>query len=121
MYERTTRQLLKELGMPTNILGYTYNVEAITIVAQDPSMIHGITKHLYPMVAQRHNTTPVRVERAMRHAIEVTFSNSDVDVVYAVFGNTISVHRGKPTNSQFIATVAECVYDRVEADSRWTV
>lgn len=117
MYERMARQLLKRIGVPNDILGHKYVVDAIVAVVHDPDKTHGIVKGLYADVAQRNSTTVTRVERAIRHAIETAFDRSGTDEIYAVFGNTIRIDKGKPTNRHFIAAMAEYVRDAV-ADER---
>lgn len=95
------------LGVPAHIQGYRYIREAITMLVNDMSMVNDITKVLYPKVAETFQTTPSRVERAMRHAIEVAWDRADLEVLQAWFGYTISITKGKPTNSEFIALVAD--------------
>lgn len=97
--------LLKELGVPSNILGHRYLHHAIRLCKEDPTYIDHITKRLYPTVAKANNTTPNSVERAMRHSIEFAFLKGDPDVQYKVFGNTIA-YEGKPSNSMFISASA---------------
>ena len=98
---------LKDLGISPSLLGYTYLRDAIQLVMEDARLVHAITKELYPIVAKRNNTTPTRAERAMRHAIETGWIKGSVTVQNAMFGRTVSCERGKPTNSEFIATVAD--------------
>lgn len=97
--------LLKELGVPSNILGHRYLHHAIRLCEADPTYIDHITKRLYPTVAKANNATPNRAEHAMRHSIELAFLKGDPDAQYKVFGNTIA-YEGKPTNSMFISTCA---------------
>lgn len=97
--------LLKELGVPSNIRGHRYLHHAIRLCEEDPTYIDHITKRLYPTVAKANNTTPTRAERAMRHAIELAFLKGDPDAQYKVFGNFIE-YACKPTNSLFISTCA---------------
>lgn len=94
---------MKELGIPANLKGYNYLVEAIQMLLKDPKMYEGaITKSLYPEIAKKYKTTSNRVERAMRHCIEVSADRAGVDVMDKIFGMTVSAYRGKPTNSEFI-------------------
>jgi len=99
--------ILHEIGVPAHIRGYHYMREAIMMAVDDIDVLNYITKELYPTIAKRCNTTPSRVERAIRHAIEVAWSRGKVDVIDAMFGYTISNHKGKPTNSEFIALIAD--------------
>lgn len=101
------RDLLTELAIPANILGYTYLQEAIATTVTDERMVHKVTKELYPRIAQKYDTTASRVERAIRHAIEIALTNCSVDVLDEYFGNSISFRKGKLTNSAFIAKTAE--------------
>lgn len=98
---------LHELGVPANIRGYLYLREAISMVTEEIQLLSGITKILYPMIAEQHETTPSRVERAIRHAIEVAWSRGNIDAINRLFGFTVDHRRGKPTNSEFIAMVAD--------------
>lgn len=102
--------ILKELGVPAHIKGFRYVRTAIKLVYEDESRIERVTKDLYPSVAQMHATTSSRVERAIRHAIETAWENrGDVDVLTHYFGSTTDSERGKPTNSEFIAMIADCL------------
>lgn len=106
--EKVVTQLLRELGVPANIRGYKYLRTAIVISVKDIEMMSSVTKVLYPKVAKLHQTTPSRVERAIRHAIEVTWSSrGNLDAIESIFGYTVSVHKGKPTNSEFIALLVD--------------
>lgn len=93
--------------MPAHIKGYQYIRDAITMVIEDMDAINSITKILYPTVAKHYNTTPSRVERAIRHAIEVAWDRGNPDVLNDLFGYTILSSKGKPTNSEFIAMIAD--------------
>ncbi len=104
--EPLVRQILLELGAPDHLLGHPYVVYAILLVGQERLYIDSITTKLYPKVAARFETTPARVERAIRHLIEVTWSRGDLDVLGRYFGNTVNPQRGKPTNGEFIARIA---------------
>lgn len=99
--------ILHSVGIPAHIKGYTYLRCAITMTVKDPDVINFVTKSLYPSVASKCGTTSTRVERAIRHAIEVAWDRGDVDVLDSYFGYTISRQRGKPTNSEFIAMIAD--------------
>ena len=100
-------EYLHKLGVPAHIKGYQYIRTAIIMVVQDMDLINYITKDLYPDLAKVYKTTPSRVERAIRHAIEVAWSRGDQDSIQAVFGYTLNSNKGKPTNSEFIAMVAD--------------
>ena len=113
--ERLVTPIIHELGMPAHIKGYQYVREAIVLTIKDVSMIHAVTKVLYPTVARRHNTTPSCVERAIRHAIEVAWNRGDLDALQRLFGYTVSNTRGKPTNSEFIAMIADQLSIRSKA------
>lgn len=99
--------IMHEIGVPAHIKGYQYLRDAIMMVVRDLDVINSITKQLYPNIAREYNTTPSRVERAIRHAIEVAWSRGQVDAIDSLFGYTVSVGKGKPTNSEFIAMVAD--------------
>ena len=99
--------IIHEIGVPAHIKGYQYLREAIIIAVNDMDVINAITKVLYPQVAKTFQTTPSRVERAIRHAIEVAWDRGDVDVLNSYFGYTIHNTRGKPTNSEFIAMISD--------------
>ena len=93
--------------MPAHIKGYQYLREAIIMVVSDIDMINQITKQLYPEIAEKYHTTPSRVERAIRHAIEVAWGRGQQETVEQIFGYTVSAAKGKPTNSEFIAMIAD--------------
>jgi len=99
--------IMHEIGVPAHIKGYQYLRDAIIMVVKDLDIINSITKQLYPSIARTYNTTPSRVERAIRHAIEVAWSRGQVETIDALFGYTVSHGKGKPTNSEFIAMVAD--------------
>ena len=99
--------LLHSLGIPSHIKGYNYIRDSIDLMYNHPSMIGAITKELYPEIANRYDTTASRVERAIRHAIEVSWNRGDYDVMESLFGNSVDYDRAKPTNSEFIATLAD--------------
>lgn len=99
--------IMHEIGVPAHIKGYQYLRDAIMMVVKDLDIINSITKQLYPSIAREYNTTPSRVERAIRHAIEVAWSRGQVDAIDSLFGYTINNGKGKPTNSEFIAMIAD--------------
>ncbi len=99
--------IMHEIGVPAHIKGYQYLRDAIMMVVKDLDVINSITKLLYPSIAREYNTTPSRVERAIRHAIEVAWSRGQVDTIDSLFGYTVNLGKGKPTNSEFIAMVAD--------------
>ena len=99
--------VIHELGVPAHIKGYQYLREAIIIAVNDMDVINAITKVLYPQVAKAFQTTPSRVESAIRHAIEVAWDRGDLDTLQRIFGYTVSNTKGKPTNSEFIALIAD--------------
>lgn len=105
--EALVTNIIHEVGVPAHIKGYQYLREAIMMVVNDIDVINQITKQLYPDIATKFNTTPSRVERAIRHAIEVAWSRGTNDTVEGIFGYTISAAKGKPTNSEFIAMIAD--------------
>ena len=105
--EDDVTQLLHEIGIPAHIKGYQYLREAIMITVRDMDVINAVTKILYPEVAKRYATTPSRVERAIRHAIEVAWDRGDLETLQKYFGYTVSNTKGKPTNSEFIAMIAD--------------
>ena len=102
-------QIIHELGIPASIVGYRYVRYAIMLVVQTPEMLNQVTKDLYPAVAKHFGTTGSRVERAIRHAIEVAWERGNVTVLQKWFGWTISNMKGKPTNSEFIGLVADAI------------
>lgn len=102
-------EIIHEIGVPAHIKGYQYLREAIIIAIKDMETISAVTKVLYPAVARRFNTTPSRVERAIRHAIEVAWDRGDIETLQRFFGYTVSNIKGKPTNSEFIAMIADCL------------
>ena len=97
------------IGIPAHIKGYQYLREAIILTINDMDIINAVTKVLYPEVAKKFGTTPSRVERAIRHAIEVAWDRGDIEVLQKFFGYTVSNIKGKPTNSEFIAMIADCL------------
>lgn len=105
--EARVTNILHEIGVPAHIRGYHYMREAIMMAVKDLDVLNYITKELYPTIAKKCNTTPSRVERAIRHAIEVAWSRGKIDAIDSLFGYTINNHKGKPTNSEFIALIAD--------------
>lgn len=105
--QKSISKLLHELGMPAHIKGYQYIREAISMVYENPEIVGGITKELYPELATRFDTTVSRVERAIRHAIEVSWNRGDWDLMEDVFGHSVDIDKAKPTNSEFIVTLAD--------------
>ena len=105
--ECVVTEIIHQIGIPAHIKGYHYLRTAIILSVDDPEMINCITKLLYPTVARMYDTTPSRVERAIRHAIEIAWDRGDVDTLNGYFGYTIHTSRGKPTNSEFVALIAD--------------
>lgn len=105
--ETDVTQMLHEIGIPAHIKGYQYLRDAIVMSVQDSEMLSSVTKILYPTIAKKHQTTPSRVERAIRHAIEVAWSRGKMDTINDLFGYTVSGGKGKPTNSEFVALIAD--------------
>ena len=99
--------IIHKVGVPAHIKGYNYLRCAIIKSIIDTDIINSVTKELYPQVAKEYNTTPARVERAIRHAIEVAWMRGDADVLQSIFGYTVQSNKGKPTNSEFIAMIAD--------------
>ena len=106
---RVVTDIIHEIGVPAHIKGYQYLREAIILTINDMDAINAVTKVLYPEVAKKFSTTPSRVERAIRHAIEVAWDRGDVETLQKFFGYTVSGIKGKPTNSEFIAMIADCL------------
>ncbi|NMB41571.1 MAG: sporulation transcription factor Spo0A [Firmicutes bacterium] len=113
-YIEEITQIIHEVGVPAHIKGYLYLREAISMVAKEIELLGAVTKVLYPRIADIYDTTPSRVERAIRHAIEVAWSRNNIEVIKKFFGYTINTEKGKPTNSEFIALVA----DRIRLKNR---
>lgn len=105
--EMDVTNIIHEIGVPAHIKGYQYLRDAIILSVDDMEMLNSITKILYPTIAKKHQTTPSRVERAIRHAIEVAWSRGKMDTIDELFGYTVSTGKGKPTNSEFIALIAD--------------
>jgi two-component system response regulator (stage 0 sporulation protein A) len=100
-------KIIHQMGVPAHIKGYQYLRDAILMVIEEVNLLGAVTKELYPLIAKKYMTTPSRVERAIRHAIELAWDRGNVDMMNRFFGYTINVERGKPTNSEFIAMVAD--------------
>ena len=107
--------IIHQVGVPAHIKGYHYLRTAIILSINNPEMVNSITKLLYPTVAKMYQTTSSRVERAIRHAIEVAWDRGDIDTINAYFGYTVNTGRGKPTNSEFIALIADKLRLRLKA------
>ena len=105
--ELMVTDIIHQIGVPAHIKGYHYLREAIMLSIKNAEIINSVTKLLYPTVAKKYATTASRVERAIRHAIEVAWDRGDIDVLNGYFGYTIQVERGKPTNSEFIAMISD--------------
>lgn len=105
--EKDVTDIIHEIGVPAHIKGYQYLREAIMMSVEDREMLSAVTKILYPSIAKKYHTTSSRVERAIRHAIEVAWNRGNMDTLDSMFGYTISVGKGKPTNSEFIALIVD--------------
>lgn len=110
-------QIMRDVGVPAHIKGYQYMRDAIVMAVKDREIISAVTKRLYPELAKSYKTTPSRVERAIRHAIEVAWSRGRVETINDLFGYTINTRKGKPTNSEFIALVADTLRLSEEASN----
>jgi two-component system response regulator (stage 0 sporulation protein A) len=110
--------IIHEIGIPAHIKGYQYVREAIITAVQNPASIGAVTKILYPGVAEKYSTTPSRVERAIRHAIEVAWDRGDLETLQSIFGYTVSNVKGKPTNSEFIAMIADRLQLQLKAEQQ---
>ena len=108
-------QIIHEIGIPAHIKGYQYIRYSIMLAVKDETIIGSITKTLYPTVAKKHNTTSSRVERAIRHAIEVAWDRGDIDTLNSYFGYTVQNDKGKPTNSEFIAMISDKIRLQLKA------
>lgn len=116
--EAAVTDIIHEIGVPAHIKGYQYLREAIILTINDMEVINAVTKVLYPEVAKKFSTTPSRVERAIRHAIEVAWDRGDLETLQKFFGYTVSNIKGKPTNSEFIAMIADCLSLRQKQSAR---
>lgn len=112
-YEEEATYVLGEFGIPAHTKGYRYLREAVVLVAQKPLFVDGITKSLYPAIAEHHSTTSARVERVVRHAIESGCTKGDTQALYHYFPHSISKDKLKPTNAEFIAVIGDVVKKRV--------
>lgn len=112
--EAVVTDIIHEIGVPAHIKGYQYLRSAILMAVQDMDILNSITKQLYPSIAEKYGTTSSRVERAIRHAIEVAWGRGSMDTINDLFGYTINAGKGKPTNSEFIALIA----DKIRLDNR---
>ena len=99
--------MIHEIGVPAHIKGYQYLRDSILLAVEDMDILNSITKQLYPTIAEKHHTTPSRVERAIRHAIEVAWGRGKMDTINRLFGYTVHAEKGKPTNSEFIALITD--------------
>lgn len=108
-------EIIHQLGVPAHIKGYHYLRTSIILSVRDSEMVNAVTKLLYPTVAKQYKTTSSRVERAIRHAIEVAWDRGDIDTLNSYFGYTVNTGRGKPTNSEFIALIADKMRLRLKA------
>jgi two-component system response regulator (stage 0 sporulation protein A) len=99
--------IIREIGIPAHIKGYQYLRDAIMMIVAEVELLGAVTKVLYPMIAEKYNTTPSRVERAIRHAIEVAWNRGNIEMINKLFGYTIKIEKGKPTNSEFMAMIAD--------------
>ena len=114
--EEMVTAIIHEVGVPAHIKGYQYVREAIMITVEDMEVINSVTKVLYPEVAKRYHTTPSRVERAIRHAIEVAWDRGDIETLQRFFGYTVSNIKGKPTNSEFVAMISDRIRLRLKSN-----
>ena len=114
--ELMVTEIIHQIGVPAHIKGYNYLRTAIILSIKDKEMINAVTKRLYPAIAKAHDTTSSRVERAIRHAIEVAWDRGDIDTLNSYFGYTINNMRGKPTNSEFIAMISDKVMLELRKD-----
>ena len=105
--EKDVTDIIHEIGVPAHIKGYQYLREAIMMSVEDGEMLSAVTKLLYPAIAKKYHTTSSRVERAIRHAIEVAWNRGNMDTLDSMFGYTFNVGKGKPTNSEFIALIVD--------------
>jgi two-component system response regulator (stage 0 sporulation protein A) len=99
--------IIREIGIPAHIKGYQYLRDAIMMIVAEVDLLGAVTKVLYPMIAEKYNTTPSRVERAIRHAIEVAWNRGNIEMINKLFGYTVKIEKGKPTNSEFMAMIAD--------------
>lgn len=115
--ERMAQDTLTMLGVPSNLLGYRFLTIGLTMLVFNPGLAHNITKGLYPEIAERYgSTTKSRVERGIRHAIEVAWNNADTDDLNEYFGRSVSYYKGKPTNSAFMTRAADLLRRKLDQD-----
>ena len=119
--EEIVTKYLKDMGIPAKLKGYSYIRTAIMMTIQNPELVSAVTKRLYPEIAAQYKTTSSRVERAIRHAIEVTFQRGNSEFLYGIFGNTISDVKDRPTNSEFIALLADEIRLKMKKNNLFTV
>lgn len=112
--EYDVRRVLLDIGVPEGLVGHRYLVRAICLVVQEPELLNSITKRLYPDIAKEYNATGSRVERGIRHAIEVALERCDMDTFMRYFGNTVDPSKGKPTNREFIGRISNVVRQYAE-------
>lgn len=105
--ERCVTRVIQSMGVPAHVKGYQYLRDAIIFVVEESNLMGAVTKELYPLVGDKHDTTASRVERAIRHAIELAWDRGNIDVINKYFGYTVNMAKGKPTNSEFIAIIAD--------------
>jgi two-component system, response regulator, stage 0 sporulation protein A len=105
--EKDITNIIRKVGIPAHIKGYQFLRHGITMVFGNMDLLSAITKELYPAIAKKNNTTPTRVERAIRHAIEVSWNRGEIEIINSLFGYTVHNNKGKPTNSEFIALIAD--------------
>ncbi|ADQ40830.1 sporulation transcriptional activator Spo0A [Caldicellulosiruptor acetigenus I77R1B] len=116
--EAEVTEILKEIGIPAHVRGYQFLRDAIVAATMDADLLSGITKVLYPMIAEKYNTTPTRVERAIRHAIEISSTRGKADTLYKYFGYSTSQDKGKPTNAEFIAMISDKLRLKIKKSSQ---
>lgn len=117
--EMLVSTVIRDVGIPMHILGYDYVKEAVILVIENKSYLQAVTKELYPLLARRHESTPSRVERGIRHAIEVAWNRGNMEAHDKLFGYTVNALKGQPTNSEFIAGIAEYIRMLVKTGRPW--
>lgn len=117
--EDVVREIILDIGIPDHLKGHPYVIEAVRLATEDRMYLEMVTKKLYPEVAKTFGSTPSRVERAIRHCIENAWVRGDLDTLRGYFGNTVSARKGKPTNSEFIARIANVSKQRVKEAMRY--
>lgn len=110
----TVTEILHYVGMPSNLSGFLYTRDAILMVIKDVNVLRGITKNIYPDIAKKYKSSPSRVERAIRHAVEVAWSRGNTEYIDTIFGYTVDIKRGKPSNSEFIASLADYINNYIK-------